>query len=446
MGRYALAKYLLLACCVHGMGGSVPLALERAVQARAILGNGDLSYQHWRAPKEQPMSHRARFTGDDVILEYRGDPDGMLCGREIDDRPDTESPWLLKQLMVENQTWTYGTSGLLSADVVEEQAPGVGISFRDLGLLPTPNGTIRDFVRESCDFAEEYLAGGLVRVTQVCPDHEVEWTIDTAKGHNPIKVVYRENGEVTSECRAELTEYQGYWYPLRLTFSSVHQEEGKKPAEVFDFSECQFNLPSFPASFTPRDIGVEVGTNVTWHGRNGIDSLLMWTGNTAVSQRDFMNLLRAGEIQYSNRAQKYIKKLKQVSPPDSRRLLKHMRITPEHPTSEWERYTQDFIERFRLDHDQQSTAFRILKSCQEEAAGFLRRNKERIEQLERRRSFLTETTDLKESDFAAVVEGAREINDGIQQIFDTCLVPRLETLPTRGQRANAHSNANMNRN
>lgn len=81
------------------------------------------------------------------------------------------------------------------------------------------------------------------------------------------------------------------------------------------------------------------------------------------------------------------------------------------PLTDWEQYTLDFIQRYRLDDEQSQKALAVLKECQQ--------RRHAIEALYKQRQ------DRK--------------NEHIEWIFREVLKPRLKKLPTRRQRAEAES-------
>ncbi len=112
--------------------------------------------------------------------------------------------------------------------------------------------------------------------------------------------------------------------------------------------------------------------------------------------------------------------------------------------SQWERYVEDFITRYKLDDGQTERARAILKDCQEQANRHMQRAKPRIDQLERQ----MEKTGSEER-AAKLRERLDQQKQRLLQpigiIFESRLKPSLEKLPTRAQRAAAANSPARNK-
>jgi len=103
--------------------------------------------------------------------------------------------------------------------------------------------------------------------------------------------------------------------------------------------------------------------------------------------------------------------------------------------SQWDKYVEDFIARYKLDSAQQQKARTILKECKDQARRYLKGKKSQIERLDKQAEQLKKSKDKDKSRKLAEVEAQkRKLREPIDRIFERQLKPRLERLPTRAQR------------
>lgn len=95
---------------------------------------------------------------------------------------------------------------------------------------------------------------------------------------------------------------------------------------------------------------------------------------------------------------------------------------------EWAQYVENFIRRYRLNEEQKSSAYRILKARQEERDNYLRRSGARLAEADKR--VKEAKTDPERAAAAELVkQHARPLN----RMFET-LKEQLDKIPTRAQR------------
>ncbi len=103
--------------------------------------------------------------------------------------------------------------------------------------------------------------------------------------------------------------------------------------------------------------------------------------------------------------------------------------------SQWDKYVEDFIARYKLDSAQQQKARTILKECKDQAHRYLKGKKSTIERLDKLAEQLKKSKDKDKSKRLAEIEAQkRKLREPIDRIFERQLKPRLERLPTRAQR------------
>ena len=105
--------------------------------------------------------------------------------------------------------------------------------------------------------------------------------------------------------------------------------------------------------------------------------------------------------------------------------------------TQWEAYVRQFIEKYKLDADQQDRAYKILRSCQEQANSYMRSHADELDRLERRAQELQAAPNKSKDvgkEVADLNTARTKLLEPIGQIFEKQLKPRLEKLPTRAQR------------
>lgn len=106
--------------------------------------------------------------------------------------------------------------------------------------------------------------------------------------------------------------------------------------------------------------------------------------------------------------------------------------------SEWEQYTKQFIERYKLDDEQKTKAMQILKDCQDQGNRYVTSRKARIEAIDEELKKLGNDANAAEQR-KKLTEQRGKLLDPLTQIFERQLKPRLEKLPTRAQRRDAEN-------
>ncbi len=103
--------------------------------------------------------------------------------------------------------------------------------------------------------------------------------------------------------------------------------------------------------------------------------------------------------------------------------------------SQWDKYVEDFIAKYKLDSAQQQKARTILKECKDQAHRYLKGKKGSIERLDKLAEQLKKSKDKDKAKKLAEIEAQkRKLREPIDRIFERQLKPRLERLPTRAQR------------
>jgi hypothetical protein len=101
---------------------------------------------------------------------------------------------------------------------------------------------------------------------------------------------------------------------------------------------------------------------------------------------------------------------------------------------DWAKYVEDFIRRYQLNAEQQERAYKYLRMLQERRDGFLRRNAGDFERAQRAAS-----TAQSEGQRSRAEAQLQRLNRPLGNMFNQ-LKEKLETIPTRHQRAEAADN------
>lgn len=109
------------------------------------------------------------------------------------------------------------------------------------------------------------------------------------------------------------------------------------------------------------------------------------------------------------------------------------RVSEKDQMGKWEAYVRQFIEKYKLNAEQQTQAYKILKSCQQQADRHMRSCRPLIERLDRQMEKLKGSKE-KAQQLSDLTAKRNKLLAKIDDIFENQLKPRLEKLPTRAQR------------
>ena len=454
LGREALAL----------QGVSVPPALLNMDQARRKLETGQLDCAwEWRKTTSLGLEvvvfnyATARFAGDERILVLRGDDEGVVS-RNVEGRPADRRP--VSMLLKDGQQWRH-VDGSWDAEWhlgVRFDPPFDPRLLGALSALPCRDRYDSPWYEDetaNCRFTER-VEGELVVVTQVCEGWKCEWWIDPQRGWNAVRVRAEFARGGWGESRSSLKQFDGLWFPERVEFFSSDWKDGQEPVERVWVYRAEFNRPEHPRTFRPDDIGITRGTQVNVRDENlrPFNEPGVYDGREVVPMSRYMNMTteefralleRAGitsprllaDALASRPAGEWAspeQRAALIDPNDLPGRLKRVQDVE----SEWEAYTRRFIEKYRLDGEQSEKAWQILKTCQGHAHGYLTRRRAEFERLEKEVAGLAGLSGTERlARAAAINELAGKLARPLEEIFERQLKPRLETLPTRKQRAAA---------
>ncbi|GMU80339.1 MAG: hypothetical protein AMXMBFR47_02100 [Planctomycetota bacterium] len=288
----------------------------------------------------------------------------------------------------------------------------------------------------------------------------VVWWLDPAAGNTPTRVVREVSGNIIEEARYSLKNYDGEWFPERAEFFSTDYKSGKEPRQIVEIHSIYINQPDQPTAITPEVIGIDAGVFV--EGRNAHGQVVesgFWDGTKIVSSDEYDKRIKSGDWTNGPNFERNSDRYKRTglaggeqpgaetgtnnrSVDGQKSGRDRSRGTIDRYQSEWELYTQRFIQKYRLDEEQRQKAISILDQCQGLAREYCAKNSAKLNELS---VLLLETAKTDDASHKRVSERMAELLRPIEDIFSDRLKPGLDKLPTRAQRRAAeefHQNRN----
>ncbi|TWT44863.1 hypothetical protein RAS1_12810 [Phycisphaerae bacterium RAS1] len=304
------------------------------------------------------------------------------------------------------------------------------------------------FLRGENVLFEESVENGRHVVTCKREAGTTRFWIDPEKGWNPVRVAaYSADGAPGPESRSTLERYGDTWYPRLVEIYSPTYKAGANPFETIQVEAAQLNHPDHPTRLTPETIGIDAGIVIRTVDNQSLESggpPLYWDGEQLISGEEFRARVSSGELRLGPKYLDLQEQLLLQQPGSGGRVdaLRRMQWardagagSPKTFSSVWENYTRRFIAKYSLDESQSKRAMDILKSCQEQAATYLNRQRQALSAHERE---IDEAIALGSAPGAARLKELRAngaaLMKPIDDIFNESLKPRLEKLPTRAQR------------
>ncbi|MFQ5422817.1 MAG: hypothetical protein ACE5F9_02430 [Phycisphaerae bacterium] len=311
---------------------------------------------------------------------------------------------------------------------------------------------------------DETVEAGLHIVTataRTADGHAIEyvWWLDPQRGWSPVRTEFRLDGEWIKQARIKVKNFDGVWFPTTILRFAKWHANGHNPSSDIVIDSVRMD-DSLADSFGPADIGVEVGTNITYadtHSRKA--HWLMWDGTRGIDPMEFARKLAAGELKRGPNFMRAIGRAEETSghqPPRAPTAGRAKELSAEAVvqivSDEWDRYVRQFIARHGLSATQTESAMAVLTDCRREAERYVaahkkdfatlglpsdrRRSPKRAEQLRRLQKYYAikpppagRASDPKRED------ARRRLYAPIHAIFEHRLKPRLDALLTAEQRA-----------
>ncbi|HUU97428.1 MAG TPA: hypothetical protein VM487_16960, partial [Phycisphaerae bacterium] len=311
---------------------------------------------------------------------------------------------------------------------------------------------------------EESREGDLWVVRVRSDNFTKSYWLDPARGWSPVRVRQDNEDGFWTESRSTLELMDGVWFPRTVHYFSSNHCDGEVPREAYEVDGAEFNRPDHPTTFTPADIGIDVGMLVTDPDRRiggvGPSSIGQWDGVRVISPEEYSKRRVAGEIregpQYNALVERRLRKslAPPASPlagtgglPSTKDRATESDASPARGTkgviaeaewkveSQWEAYTRRFIEKYGLNAEQATKACAILKDCQARANQYLRKREPDLKKLEKDAEALKQADRKDSAERLQKLKQRRgEVIKPLDDIFEKQLKPRLEKLPTSAQR------------
>jgi hypothetical protein len=469
-------RFLLTVLC----GGTVlvpeidtqkPEALLKAEAARSLLllRTARIEFSVTEGYEGGPTPPHTHFytwkcADDRYVLAHQGDEAGVFA-RAPDGR--TVSPHLNRRehlLVQDGQVWQH-VEGALDAYVFgdDKRAFFDLHDLRKMGLNPVVFGadldeTIRRHGYPPLQY-ETHVVDGLHVVSGSSPEGAVKWWIDPEKDWNVLRTEVFLQGKKIGERRFELRldPYDGVWFPCRVELYRLAAGD-TEPSSVIELHSTEFNRPDHPLELGLADIGIEVGTAISFQDREPVKRGY-WDGEKAVPFAELMERIQSGELRMGpsvTRAHAQLKAYAQrrralavateAPAPDGPTATQPAVAVPEFKwnqfETQWEAYTRLFTARYRLDKEQSQKAWSVCEDCQQRGRAYVATRRGRFEELEKRIEGAKSGTFARDKSLAAQLELERqELMEPLNRIFQEQLKPRLEMLPTRLQRKAAEGNS-----
>ena len=264
--------------------------------------------------------------------------------------------------------------------------------------------------------------------------------VDPARGYNPTRVEIRYGDTVRARIDTTLALYGEVWAPARITH---YWGDLTRPSFVVTVESASFDSAALPAVLTPEAIGVEVGTSVHRVPKVGpTDYRYTWDGQKIAPWTEVGPRIHAGELQISPAyeaacADQLAHGWRPSSAPTlpgldyARERCDHERRTP----ALWENYVSAFVALHHLNVEQIAAAWKVHADCVDLAQQHLRGRADDLKLLEKNARKCQELADPDSEACRRALEAQSRVREPIERNFDKELVPRLDNLLTREQRA-----------
>lgn len=434
-----------------------PSALIAFEEARRSLVSGFATFVVTDARSQTPRSvtYISRFSvNGDRIMENRGDQQGCVYWDDQAERGISKFPELT--LFSSLGTWQHHETSIdcdLWKPMGESEDSQLGpapayLDCRQLGMYYSFN--ISDTQGFNCIWApfrpqtthlkwKQEKHGETFEVSAVADDGtRVTWWINADKGWNAERIL-AVDGEHKMETRVALEEHNGVWFPRSIR----HEADGRELVSI-EITDCSWNNADDTLRFSPIDIGLEPGMNIT--PRNFVAppdaQALIWNGENVTNWSSWQEDLRAGRrLEGANilRVRRHEPSPYLTEEQRRERDVKHAAdltsFLQYRPMSQWERYTRDFIIRYSLREDQIEKAMQVLRQCQDDGRRIVEQKQRSYVEIGKQLEIARVKADKDE--LAKLENRLIELRKPVAEIFEKQLKPRLDRIPTSEQRRQA---------
>jgi len=453
-----------------------PQALERMVAYRAALQTGQIELRktfYWRGGpldgQPRTMFKSVRIAPDRQIQILRGDQDGIVIRSTSGGAALVAGRSPQYRLECPTESWDRSEDSLHARRFAHPNC-----TYRDLRTLGAGSafgmGDIHDVVwhdRVPAPAARQYeesREGDLWVVRVRSGNFTKSYWLDPARGWSPVRVRQDNKDGFWTESRSTLELMDGVWFPRTVLYFSSNHCDGEVPREAYEVDGAEFNRPDHPTTFTPADIGIDVGMLVSDPDRRiggvGPSTIGKWDGVRVISPEEYSKRRAPGEVREGPQFKAVLERLSggshapPASPLDGTGRLSSTKdrgtesdASPGRGTkgviaeaerrveSQWEAYTRRFIEKYRLNAEQTARACAILNDCQARANRYLRKREPDLKKLEKDAEALKQADRKDSAERLQKLKQRRgEVIKPLDDIFEKQLKPRLEKLPTSAQR------------
>lgn len=459
--RGLCAKLLLAFGAVWPLDAAEPPdALKRAREQRMRAETGLVEWSMTTArgvrgsPDSSVRFYTSRFAGDTTLQIATGDEQGVVVRRE-DGTVGGGGQSAQGSVHVDGRIWKR-ESNALQAEVWGDGGrlrPGpdvraFGLHARD-GAPSIHERTWSGYGEfEGAIFRE--WSDGEMRVVRadLSKDRAVQWWIDPSRGWSVTRVAeYDGEGNLRLESRSKVEEFDGVWLPVQVDYFDAEFHRGAVPVRTVHVHCADVNAPEHPARLGPTDIGLESGMSVmvmdevTLRGKDH----RIWDGTALISTSEWVERNRSGTARFGPTFLREAARRRAAtwkSNPEARRsddwtasdsIAWDRIVGASAAESDWQKYTREFIARYRLDEDQAQRARQICKDCETQRDHYRNRRKAEfaaVDDAER----AARASGAAAEEWNKLRENRSRLEAPMQAIFEEQLKPRLEKLPTRAQR------------
>ncbi len=431
----------------------LPMALRRFIEARSQIRYADILWTRARPGRSDALAEtfvRSLVADGDCAAMLLGGKQGVT-GTDPQGRPVPERPQGL--LREPDGVWRAGLNQIEASRWPGHDAPVAVADVRTTGMTPyvtiagPPSEVIPRIVRRylgRAAFAQQ-REGLVYRVVARSLDRDarIVWYIDPAVGWNATRVELWSGDRCRLAAESQYERAGDVFLPVSVAFYNV---EG----DVYCLDtvhEAEVNTDELPRDLVPEHIGIEPGMTVYVYSKDGTVERLIYAGDGKLLppdefwRREAKGEPRAGAKLAAARRGEPI--ATRVPDPKSvyRKILRLRQQRRQRTDADpWLVYTQQFIERYRLDAEQRQKAMQILHECQLERDHYLRGRQRDIQALET--ALKQARSAQQKQQFALQLQRLRE---PVVRIFERRLKPRLNRLPTRAQRRAAERSGGATR-
>lgn len=424
-----------------------PDALRAMEEARRALPPADIVWTFVRrsGPVNRVERRRNRYGQDSILVGLLGNDDGVVT-QDRDGFPQLASE---KRYVRNNEYCAEYTEGRPECYVTpssgaraeaKERAVyfkdirslGLNVSFLDDSRI---DGAVESFPDAGLSRRYSVEQRGVLHIVtaELESNESLVWEINSEKGWNAERIRLVRGGQIVYEAEIALERFGNVWFPSSYELFHGPQRE---PVYAVRVEEARFDPRAGEAPLGLKDLRLEVGTQVRFFLGPGEPERKVWDGENAIDVEAFRQKRREGRITLGPTMQGYADGRPNPHPEEKLHWSRQLSAQrPRAALSEWERYVQEFINRFALDDDQSQRAIGILQECQARGNAYLDSQRNQFERIEQRLAAFEDLSELRKTGELDELDGRmKDLMKPIDEIFEQQLKPKLDRIPTRAQR------------